>query len=316
VSALPAVVTVVDELALLIEDDAGNWSVAQTWPLGGRDAAASGDADAAQSAGTHASGAAAGGACSRGACSCVTAARAVAAASAQPAVTYESRCTYGDDHWGVRGAALSLARGDPLAIAVLWWQGGGGGTGEPRVPVIVRLNPTDARGHRMLVIVTDAADPRRTFNRAPTAGETAALHAALGLMSQALQHLGAVPQTFVAGNNAHSVRSRDGGDGDGASGGGASAAAATSTLHVGSEAEMGLIHGHVFARGPPGRDVVVPGAPLRGPPPGEEFCLSRGKVAYGAGEAGAVVEVLRRTLECAVMRGMAARVFQLRIDVM
>lgn len=208
------------------------------------------------------------------------------------------------------------------------------------VPVVVQLNPTDARGHRCLVTVTDVRDPRATFNRPATAVEEAALGAALGFLRFAFRHeLGGVAQTFVAGNNAHGVEdistgTREAcGDGHGDSrscgaggdqqpcgerktgSGGGCASSGRVALVVGARvAEPSLVHGHVLLRGPPGWGAAESGLHLTGPVPGEEFHLKGPKVPYESAEQqDGVVRALRRALLAPDVLAAAA-VFQVAVQ--
>ena len=193
------------------------------------------------------------------------------------------------------------------------------------VPVVVQLNPTDARGHRCLVTVSDSDDPRRTFNRPATAREEAALSAALGLLRFGFRHVfGLVVQTCVAGNNAHTLAhrpgnnpSKAGGSGCGAGAGAGGDASEYDTLVVGSDpAEPSLIHGHVILRGPPGREPVAPGVRLESPAPGLEFRLKGPKLPYEAPKhQDAVVHALRKSLGEEAVRDAAASVFGLTVEI-
>lgn len=274
-----------------------------------------------------------------------------------PAVEFCAGLSYADDHWAVAGNRLAVpAAGDQLRVAELHWGHESGSessaaagtappTGTPartpHVPMVVRLHPMDARGHRSLVTVTDEKEPRLAFNRPAEPHEYAALGAGLALMRHVYQRMGAVGQTSVAGNNAHSLRSppRKGGDVkvgddgghevDGVDRGGASGAVSAapaptgsrstsgshgdSRLVAGSPHEPSLLHGHVIGRGPPARDCMVRGVPLRGPPPGVEFPLREGKEAYAAGEAARVVAALRAELKLPEVVDMARALFHLDI---
>lgn len=174
------------------------------------------------------------------------------------------------------------------------------------VPVIVRVNPTDVRGHRLLVTVTDDVDPRRTFNRPASPEEDAALFAALGLMRHCFQRLGLFGQAVVAGNNAHDAVTREG--------------SSATVMVVGKPHEMNLIHGHVLARGPPLCEPLVSGVPLRSPTPGEEFSLRGPKVSStdatcGSTDCARVANRLRGVLEAIGGRaGTAIACFGLEVQ--
>jgi hypothetical protein len=121
--------------------------------------------------------------------------------------------------------------------------------------MMVKLNPSDARGYRALVVLVtpSAVDMPGTLNRPYSLGEKQALYRALALVAHVYESLGLVAQTEVAGNNAHSWT-----DGK---------------LVLGTPSEPIMLHGHVLGRGDPGR-AYVPGLPdfhLGGPPPGRLF---------------------------------------------
>ncbi|KAL6044075.1 hypothetical protein QOT17_023513 [Balamuthia mandrillaris] len=170
------------------------------------------------------------------------------------AVRYATQLTYPPSHWA-HGITVEARQADSLyRVGALWHRG--------EVPVVVALNPTDSRGYRLLCTVTDPEDVTRTFNKAPTAEQMAALGAALAFMAvPVFQELGLVAQTMVLGNNSHSME-KEGGEGE----------EEEEVMVVGQPHEPHLIHGHVVGRGNP-RWEVVKGLPLGGPPPGSLFPL-------------------------------------------
>jgi HIT-related len=192
------------------------------------------------------------------------------------------------DHWAVESNAVDETKDGKkdhtgrIRIVVLAWGK------HPEIPVVVSLNPTDSRGFRAIATVSDAQDPRKTFNRPASFREQAALHAALALVRCAFESaFDTYAQVFVAGNNAHG------------------GAGSTNTdrqqqqMLVGTPEHPHIIHGHVVARASPGW--VVPGLEMSvgGPEIGEEFALLGPKRPWLSGEE---LERVRRVLEVEILR--------------
>jgi hypothetical protein len=177
-------------------------------------------------------------------------------------ITYRSDLHYPDDHWAVVDCQV---RTNPVDVSHLpcgfeQWKASNK-VDKYRVgillyfdiPVIVKVNPTDNRGYRLIATVSDEKDPRNTFNRRATEDEQGALGTALSFLRNMFDSMGMIGQSFVAGNNCHVVTE-----------GGA--------VEVGTPKEPSMIHGHVLGRGRLGFE-YLPSVPLKGPPMGEEFSL-------------------------------------------
>eukprot|EP00613_Pedinella_sp_CCMP2098_P025059 CAMPEP_0171707352 /NCGR_PEP_ID=MMETSP0991-20121206/14321_1 /TAXON_ID=483369 /ORGANISM="non described non described, Strain CCMP2098" /LENGTH=898 /DNA_ID=CAMNT_0012297231 /DNA_START=1140 /DNA_END=3836 /DNA_ORIENTATION=+ len=194
-----------------------------------------------------------------------------------------------EDHWAVISNRVHLKDWDPMRLAVLRWNAPPTDEASQHIYMIACMNPSDSRGHRVLVTLTDVVDPRRTFNRASTLAEEAALGAGLALMRQVFAQCGLYAQSFIAGNNALSASPSTSSITDGGRLG---------VMLIGADPqEPHLIHGHVVARGPPGCCALAGDVPLRAPPPGIEFALKGPKEPYKHfAEAEAVAFRLRTEL--------------------
>ncbi len=138
---------------------------------------------------------------------------------------------YPADHWALK----ALGPGDSHFISVLNISGR---------RFTVQLNPTDARGYRLLISLRDR-DMDSTFNRAYTDEEEAALNTAIALMKSVYADLGMTVDTAIAGNNSQKLNSKG-------------------EVVMGNEHEPSLLHGHVIGRGDP-TQCYVGSVPLRGP---------------------------------------------------
>ena len=202
-------------------------------------------------------------------------------------VEYQNHLVYSDEHWAVKDCTVGMLASQCLSnitsldqwrlldpvhrfrVATLWWN--------RVVPVLIKVNPTDQRGYRCIVTVTDPQNPRLAFNRVPSPSEQAALSAGLGFMCMLFNSLGLVGQAVIAGNNSHT--SLDKGQ----------------RMLAGTQKEMSMIHGHVIARGPLGSE-AIPGVPWQGPFPGMEFSLREGKIKHTDESAFAVVKFLHHKI--------------------
>jgi hypothetical protein len=131
---------------------------------------------------------------------------------------------------------------------------------------ILRLNPTDSRCYRLLVIyegenieyvsIDKVLEARQaTWNRSYTKQEKLGLMFVIAELSDLLEtKMICVVQVEIAGNNSHSL--------------------VDGVFQVGNESEPSLLHAHVILRGVNGH-AYIPGVPYRGPAPGELFNADR-----------------------------------------
>lgn len=132
--------------------------------------------------------------------------------------------------------------------------------------VQVAVNPTDSRGYRTIVALTDLSCPRAVLNRPFTLSEQTAVLQMLGVVSHCFSlTTGLVAQIEVAGNNAHSID------------------AETGLVSIGVGDEPSALHGHVICRGDPHHNYIGD-LSLGGPPAGELFNMREGKRPWGSNE--------------------------------
>lgn len=150
----------------------------------------------------------------------------------------------------------------------------------------IYLNPTDSRGYRSNVWLTDITDLSKGYNRDYTTEERMGLNLLIALMTQVYAKIGLEAQSAVAGNNSHSFDPE------------------TGITYIGSAKEPSMLHGHIMGRGNPGGEYVE-GVPLGGPNPGELFDMrgmtnmpgNNAKTKWKAGEMEKVVSVIRPFLD-------------------
>lgn len=118
------------------------------------------------------------------------------------------------------------------------------------VRIILKVNPTDARGYRTLAVLTDEK-MSTTYNREYTIEEHLALSTAMTMLVLAYKEHGIVAQIYVAGNNSQSIT-------------------ANGKIQLGNDKEPSRLHGHVIGRGNP-HLAYIADVPLRGPKAGLEF---------------------------------------------
>jgi hypothetical protein len=161
--------------------------------------------------------------------------------------------TYADNHWAVKDP-----RDSSFYICTLTIDG---------MNYAVYLNPTDCRGYRQIVRLVDYSNMQSTFNRKYTQTETEGLYRAMGFITSSLQKVITqeefVIQTFVAGNNAQSIKS------------------------IGSSSEPNVLHGHIVCRGFIGTEYVE-GYPLIGSILGENFDMRNPKVSWNPDTKGLI----------------------------
>jgi hypothetical protein len=172
---------------------------------------------------------------------------------------------YPRHHWSLASNCLEHCRTVDGFICILRWRS--------QIPLIVRLNPTDCRGYRLIVTVSSEATEHwgqgdcctavsSTFNRLPSVAESCALMSALGFLALTVgPSMGLLGQIFVAGNNAieqeieeeneEETHSRTESSLHSATMIRPEKSSASSNWVVGTRHEMSLIHGHVVFRGPP-----------------------------------------------------------------
>ncbi len=151
----------------------------------------------------------------------------------------------------------------------------------------IYLNPSDSRGYRSIVTLTDSIDPSTTFNRDYTLEESIGLNLLITLVTQVYSKIDLVSQSSVAGNNSHSFDPN------------------TGIFQIGNSKEPSMLHGHVYGRGNPNGEYIE-GVKLGGPAPGEIFDMrgatpnvpgNESKTKWNAGEMEKVTERLKAEIE-------------------
>lgn len=116
----------------------------------------------------------------------------------------------------------------------------------------IYLNPTDSRGYRSIICLTDPIDLSKGYNRDYSPEERIGLNLLIALVTQVYAKIGLEAQSAVAGNNSHSFDPEMG------------------ITYIGSSKEPSMLHGHIFGRGNP-QGEYIEGVKLGGPIPGELF---------------------------------------------
>ncbi len=150
----------------------------------------------------------------------------------------------------------------------------------------IYLNPTDSRGYRSIVSLSDTTDLSMGYNRDYTTHERIGLNLLIALVTEIYAKIGLEAQSAVAGNNSHSFDPE------------------TGITYIGSPKEPSMLHGHVMGRGNPSGE-YVDGVPLGGPQPGELFDMrgitnipgNNSKTKWKAGEMEKVVSTIRAHLD-------------------
>ena len=158
------------------------------------------------------------------------------------AVSY-ANITYPVDHWALKRPSPE----DKNFVAEFLYDG----NAMDLVRVGVKMNPSDSRGYRAIVVLVHN-NMASTLNRPYTSDEVVALNLVLAVVSQAYTALGCLVQIEIAGNNSQWYDS------------------ATQTVIAGKSNEPSMLHGHLIARGKIDHQYVE-GVPLLGPVPGELF---------------------------------------------
>lgn len=121
--------------------------------------------------------------------------------------------------------------------------------------VTVKLNPSDARGYRLLAFLTNA-DMQSTLNREHyLAEERILIHLVASLLEMVGNRLGLISQSEIAGNNSHSSEF--------------DLESQTQLLKVGFT-EPSMLHMHLIFRGDTEHEYIE-GQKLNGPPLGQMF---------------------------------------------
>lgn len=151
----------------------------------------------------------------------------------------------------------------------------------------IYLNPTDSRGYRSIVALTDLKNPSTTFNRDYSLDEKIGLNLLISLVAHVYSRFELEAQTSVAGNNAHSLDPE------------------TGIFQVGSAKEPSMLHGHIYGRGNPYGEYIED-VKLGGPVPGEIFDMrgatpyvpgNEAKTQWQAGEMQKVIARLKAEIE-------------------
>ncbi|MCI5052103.1 MAG: hypothetical protein MRY21_03075 [Simkaniaceae bacterium] len=149
------------------------------------------------------------------------------------------------------------------------------------------LNPTDKRGYRSIVTLTDSCHPGSVFNRDYTPEERIGLGLFIQLVADVYSQIVPIAQTAVAGNNSHSFNME------------------TGITYIGSSHEPSMLHGHVIGRGNP-ECAYIGEVKLDGPVPGQLFDMraktpeikgNDRKVKWAKGEMQAVAARIGSELE-------------------
>lgn len=114
---------------------------------------------------------------------------------------------------------------------------------------LVKINRTDARGYRTLVILIDD-NMENTFNRVYTFQEMNGLLNVASIVSYAYSSLGLITQVEMAGNTTQKMIDHK--------------------LSLGTNEEPSMLHAHVICRGDPDKN-YIDNIPLLGPEPGIQF---------------------------------------------
>ena len=114
----------------------------------------------------------------------------------------------------------------------------------------MKINPTDSRGYRTIVGLTNS-QMSSTLNRKYTSMERLAVHSVTSLMEVIYERIGLIAQSEVAGNNCQDICPSSG------------------DVIVGYS-EPSCLHAHLIGRGQLGREYIS-GNPLTGPRVGEMF---------------------------------------------
>lgn len=135
----------------------------------------------------------------------------------------------------------------------------------------VKLNPTDCRCYRLLVICKNPEVANRSF----TSKECNALMTIVNRVIDDVKpyEIGMVPQIEMAANNAMSL-TEDG------------------VIQLGSDKEPFRLHAHIIFRGIQGKE-HIPGVPYQGPQPGELFNMRDGKVKWDPEKLKAAMEFFK-----------------------
>lgn len=148
--------------------------------------------------------------------------------------------------------------------------------------ILIKINPTDRRGYRLIIQLWGKKDIKSTLNRPWTESEMDSVFRAASMISRYYYSKGLIPQIVFAGNNS---MEREG-----------------EVIVIGKN-EPAMMHVHIFGRGLIEKEYIF-GIPLGGPEIGKEFNLvgqgdekGQAKVPWSSEQRRSFLSDLRKWLD-------------------
>lgn len=162
----------------------------------------------------------------------------------QPKKIVYSDAKYPDNHW----AMVPPDPKDPFFIALLKVETG---VNKLSHEYLIKINPTDARGLRLIIKKVNRKNMSSGFNRNFTLSENIGLGIVIGAMKSTIEKLGLTCQAEKAGNNAHVFKEE------------------TGTTICGTDKEPLELHAHIIMRSTKNSNIL--GVDINSPEPGNIF---------------------------------------------